>query len=894
MMSDLSRKKTTCPYCGVGCGVEAEVTQTSGSDQANNLSNARVTAVCGDQSHPSNYGRLCVKGSALDEVLGEQGRLTTPKIKGETCDWDSALNQVAEGLMRTVLTHGPDSVAFYLSGQLLTEDYYVANKLMKGFIGTANVDTNSRLCMSSAVVGYKRAFGEDLVPCSYEDLEKTDLLVLVGSNAAWNHPILFQRMRKAKGNRHGLKVVVIDPRKTATCDIADLHLAIKPGSDVMLFNGLLAYLAEHDCLNQAYISAYTEQFDQALTVAQAHSIQDVAEACDVPLGDLLEFYRLFAANEKVISFYSQGANQSSQGSNNANAIINCHLATGRLGYAGAGPFSITGQPNAMGGREVGGLANQLAAHMDFSKPEDIDRVGRFWQAFNMAERDGLKAVELFQAIESGEVKAVWIMGTNPAVSLPNSDKVCAALAKCPLVIVSDCIAETDTAAYADVCLPATGWSEKDGTVTNAERRISRQRALLPPLGEAKPDWWIISQVAQRMGYADAFTYEGPYQIFSEHAALSGFENQGSRCFDISYFAGIDKTAYDHLLPIQWPVTTVAPEGTARLFSDGRFFTPSGKAKFIATHSAEPLQQPNKALPYVINTGRIRDQWHTMAITGRAEKLFQHRDEPFIEISPKDAQREGIENGALIKLQHPQGVFIGRAIISESQRKGELFVPMHWNRQFSGQGNVGNLIEPVVDALSGQPESKHGRASLERLDTQWQGWLFLRESHRQAQSFQPETLYWARTPRQQQQFFYLADQRPLSEMLATLGEKLGGATVYLEDPSAGYYRAASVHQGELQWVFAVMPFEEIPSSEWLGEQFAETQITTEAQKWLLSLTGATQEDKGQIICSCYQVGEHAIQQRIAEGCRDLEGLGQLLKCGTNCGSCIPEINQLLAR
>lgn len=874
-------KTTTCPYCGVGCGVNAEI------------ENDAVVGVKGNKEHPANFGRLCVKGSSLHEVLGQQGRLLNPLVNGQQSTWDNALETVAEGFKRTVIEHGPDSVALYLSGQILTEDYYVANKFIKGFIGTANVDTNSRLCMASAVVGYKRAFGSDTVPCCYEDLELTDLLVMVGSNAAWNHPILFQRMQKAKKANPNLKVIVIDPRRTATCDIADLHLAIKPGTDSELFTGLLSYLSDTGALNKDYIEANTEGFDQAISVAQSQfsDLQTVAEFCDVPVSDLQDFFESYANTEKLITFYSQGVNQSSSGSDNANAIINCHLATGRIGYEGAGPFSITGQPNAMGGREVGGMANQMAAHMDFKDTEAVDRVARFWNATNMAQQDGLKAVDMFEAIEAGKIKAVWIMGTNPAVSLPNTDQIVRALEACPLVVVSDCIGDTDTLRYADVCLPATGWSEKNGTVTNSERRISRQRSILPPSGEAKHDWWIISEVAKRMGFEDAFSYDHPYQIFAEHAALSGFENNGTRDFDISLFEDIDEKTYDSLTPVQWPVTKETPYGTARMFSDGRFFTPSGKARFVAIESSAPVQQPTEELPFVLNTGRIRDQWHTMAITGRTPRLFQHRDEPFIELNEADAKNLKVTDGDLVRASNPQGEFIGRArVVGSEQRKGEAFVPMHWNSIFSSKGRMGVLIEPVTDPFSGQPESKHGRVKLEPMNPAWQGWLMYRNEL--ATDLPVE--YWSKVPKQGATLFYLADSSDLGNGIDWCKDNLGEVDIWLEDKGSNSFRAAGLDGEQLEWAFFVMPYGQIPSTKWLEEMFEKTEVSLDERRYLLSVTGCELEDPGELICSCYQVGSNAIEDAISQGCKSVEALGAKLKCGTNCGSCIPELNALLAK
>lgn len=878
----LMHKMTTCPYCGVGCGVKAE------------LSSDSVVRVKGDQSHPSNFGRLCVKGTALHEVLGSDGRLLAPVVDGVTTDWDSALNRVSNEFSRTIMEHGPDSVAFYLSGQLLTEDYYVANKLMKGFIGSANVDTNSRLCMSSAVAGYKRAFGSDTVPCSYEDLELADLLVLVGSNTAWNHPIIYQRMQAAKKKNPRLKVVVVDPRRTATCDLADLHLALKPGTDSELFSGLLDYIVSTGIgHNPAYIEQFTEGFEEALLSAreQFDSIDAIATHCDLALDDLKAFYQLFAETEKTVTFYSQGVNQSFSGTDNSNAIINCHLATGRIGIEGAGPFSITGQPNAMGGREVGGLANQLAAHMDFMSEESIDRVSRFWNAPNIARVEGLKAIDLFQAMEDGTIKAIWIMGTNPAVSLPNTNQVARALEKCPFVVVSDCMATTETLQYADACLPATGWSEKNGTVTNAERRISRQRGLLPPTGEAKHDWWIIKEVAQRMGFLEAFSYQHPAEIFAEHAALSGFENKGSRSFDISLYKDIDLATYDALKPVQWPVTNEAPYGTARMFTDGRFFTPNKKARFLALQVTEPVQKVTPKYPYLLNTGRIRDQWHTMATSGRSARLFQHRDEPFVELSQLDANREGITDGELVKLTSFHGEFIGRARVMETeQRKGELFVPMHWNDSFSAKGKMGALLESVTDPISGQPESKHGRVKLAALKPKWQGWFMCR-SHL-APSLPVE--YWSKVPKGELNFYYMADTASIDDPLSWCQHNFGQADMWMEDKSAQSFRAAGFTGESLQWAFFIMPYDEIPSTAWFEGLFAAGDLSLDQRRFLLSVTGCELEDPGAIICSCFQVGSNAIDDAIAQGYNSIDRLGDRLKCGTNCGSCIPELNALIAR
>ncbi|MGH6818538.1 MAG: molybdopterin oxidoreductase family protein, partial [Methylovirgula sp.] len=620
--------RTTCPYCGVGCGVLA------------NMSADGRVIVRGDRDHPANFGRLCSKGSALGETIDLDGRLLYPQIYGRRASWDDALDLVASTFSRTVAEHGPDSVAFYVSGQLLTEDYFVANKLMKGFIGSANIDTNSRLCMASSVAGHRRAFGADTVPGTYEDLEYADLIVLVGSNLAWCHPVLYQRIAAAKEIRPEMRIVLVDPRRTMTADIADLHIAVSADGDVALFIGLLVWLADHDALDHDYIAAHTNGFDGVLDAARSANLDEIAEQTGVSITLLRTFYALFASTVKVVTVFSQGVNQSSSGTDKVNAIINCHLATGRIGRRGMGPFSVTGQPNAMGGREVGGFSNTLAAHMEIENPAHRDCVQRFWRSPLIADRVGLKAVDMFGAVADGRIKALWIMATNPADSMPEAGMVEAALKACPFVAVSDVVAETDTLRYAHVQLPAAAWGEKDGTVTNSERRISRQRRFLPIPGEAWPDWQIICAVAKRMGFAEAFSYNSPAEIFAEHAALSAYENGGARDFDIGAFAGIDDAQFDDMIPFQWPCPSTNASTETRFFSDGRFFTADQRARFIAIR---PIAETRTSaeFPFILNTGRVRDHWHTMTRTGKSPRLSQHLAEPFAEIHPADAARLGI-------------------------------------------------------------------------------------------------------------------------------------------------------------------------------------------------------------------------------------------------------------
>ena len=872
---------TTCPYCGVGCGVEA--TMNAGV----------VTAVAGSAAHPANKGRLCVKGSALHETLGDRGRLLHPRIAGVRTNWDTALDHVAGGLKQIIQEHGPDSVAFYLSGQLLTEDYYVANKLMKGFIGSGNVDTNSRLCMSSAVASYKRAFGSDTVPCNYEDLETCDLLVMVGSNAAWTHPILYQRIVAAKLANPQMRVVVIDPRRTASCEIADIHLALKPGADAFLFIGLLNYLQDKRALNHEYIEAHTQGFDAAIEACAQFDLETSAERTGLDIGVLEQFYKLFARTQKTVTFYSQGINQSATGTDKCNAIINCHLATGRIGQEGMGPFSITGQPNAMGGREVGGLANQLAAHMDFSA-EHVACVEEFWQAPNIAKKPGLKAVDLFDAIAQGKIKAVWIMATNPVVSLPDSERVRAALEKCELVIVSDCVADTDTNAYADVLLPATGWSEKDGSVTNSERRISRQRALLPAMGESKHDWWIICEVAKRLGYTAQFAFENPAQIFAEHAALSGFQNDGSRDFDISGLSNLDTLAYDALEPIQWPVNDDNPQGSARMFGDGRFFTKSGRAHFIPCTPSLPVREVHFDSPFQLNTGRIRDQWHTMTRTARSPRLLAHTSAPYVAMNPRDAQSKGIREGDLVQvytyINGGTEALVLQATVDAGMGDGDVFVPIHWNDQFASDGRVSKLIASITDPISGQPESKFAQVGIKPVKAK--RWVALLS---RAPIDTSPFSYWVRTPLNEGQLYLLAqtgegDEQPWQDWLEALAKDL--EKIELSNTVSGDYRALLCKDSLIEYALFASPQRSgVPDATWL-QTLLDHQVNP--QSWRLLARQETSSVNAQrIICSCFRVSEERIRGAIAGGANSVESLGKELRCGTNCGSCIPELKQLLA-
>jgi assimilatory nitrate reductase catalytic subunit len=781
-------------------------------------------------------------------------------------------------------------VAFYVSGQLLTEDYYVANKLMKGFIGGANIDTNSRLCMASTVAGHKRAFGADIVPGNYEDLGLADLIVLVGSNLAWCHPVLFQRITQAKAERPNMKVIVVDPRRTATCAIADLHLSIAPGSDGFLFNGLLEYLRREDALDYAYLEAHTEGFAAALAAARvsAPSIPAVARACGVAEEEIAKFYRLFARTARTVTVFSQGINQSSSGTDKVNAIINCHLATGRIGQPGMGPFSVTGQPNAMGGREVGGLATQLAAHMDFT-PADVARVARFWGSGRVAQAPGLKAVELFDAIERGEIKAVWIMATNPVVSLPQADRVAAALAKCELVVVSDCVRRTDTTALAHVLLPAAAWGEKDGTVTNSERRISRQRAFSLPPGEARPDWWIITEVAKRMGYEAAFPYSSAAEIFREHARLSGLDNDGNRAFDLSALADITDAAYDALLPVQWPVNKAAPTGTPRLGGDGRFFTASGKARFLAVAPRPPAQSVDDEFPFALNTGRVRDQWHTMTRTGNAPRLNAHAPEPYVQIHPDDASHLAVQDGALAWVHSCDGRVLVRTMVSDEQRPGSVFVPLHWSAVQASAARVDALVAAITDPLSGQPESKHTPVRVTPYTPAWHAFVLSRESISTGDSAYRVTIKGT----QHWRYELAGDEARAWPTWARAAFGAEDEWLESEDIAAGSYRAACVRQDRLHACIFVARTPKLPTRDWLASLFVQPALTPMDRVSLLAAHPRGATTGSPPVCVCFGVTRGAIVRAVRmQRLTSVEAVGQALRAGTNCGSCIPELQAIL--
>ncbi|MBE3033251.1 MAG: molybdopterin-dependent oxidoreductase, partial [Actinobacteria bacterium] len=684
---------------------------------------------------------------------------------------------------------------------------------------------------------------------------------------------------------------------TATCELADLHLPIKPGTDVSLFNGLLSFLSRRGVVDRNFVTLHTNGPDAALEAAGTESddVEAVAKACKLKLDDLLTFYSWFADTERTITAFSMGVNQSTTGTDKVNSIINCHLLTGRIGRAGMGPFSITGQPNAMGGREVGGLANMLAAHMELNDPSHRDLVQTFWASPRMADKMGLKAVDLFKAIEDGRVKAVWIIGTNPVVSLPDAAQARRALAKCRLVVVSDIVEATDTTVLADILLPALGWGEKDGTVTNSERRISRQRAFLQAPGEARADWDIIADVARRMGY-DGFDFKSPRDVFDEHARLSAYANDASgvrRAFHLGGLAGLDAGAYDGMSPVQWPIVT-SGNGEARLFSDGRFAHADGRARFVPTPARAPAHAADGEYPLILNTGRVRDQWHTMTRTGRAPRLADHVPEPFVDLHPHDALLAGVREGGLARVSSRWGSVVARVRMTGGIARGSVFVPIHWNGQFASDARVGAVVNPVVDPVSGEPEFKHTPVMVEPFDVAWHGFVLSRRA-----LDTDDATWWTRIQGKQFLRYELAGRQHLGSVHDWARTLLGVTDPHAdwleyEDATAHVYRAVHVVDDRIEACVFLSPRPDLPSRNWLAGLFAQERLEDlDRAGVLLGQPIEAGVDVGPTVCSCFGVGRNTICDAIRT--KGLQSTGEItacLKAGGNCGSCVPELKRLL--
>ncbi len=860
----VNKIQSTCPYCGVGCGVVAS-----------------KESIVGDKQHPANQGALCVKGSALKESLDMPSRLLYPKMQGEEISWDQATDEIAHRIHQSVLKHGPDSVAMYVSGQILTEDYYVANKLMKGYVGSANIDTNSRLCMSSAVAAHVRAFGEDVVPVNYDDIMHADLLVLVGANSAWTHPVLFRRIQQARENNPDLKLVVIDPRRTVTAEQADLHLAIENDGDVFLYNGLLRFLIDNEALDQSFIDGSTEGFSELFNEAKRdqYSLESVAYSLNLPINELATFYRWFSQKPKALTLFCQGVNQSESGVDKGNAIINAHLASGKIGKQGCGPFSLTGQPNAMGGREVGGLANQLAVHRGFDV-DSVRLVKEYWQSPYIAGKPGLKAVDLFEAVEADQIKVLWVMATNPVVSLPNSDQVRRALKRCEFVVVSDITEQSDVAAYADLVLPAAGWGEKQGMVTNSERCLSRQRAFLPPPGEAKPDWWAITQVGRKLCEhlicGSGFEFENEADIFREFAGLSSINTNSNYLFDLSEFASISDEEYANWQPTQWPLDSEAP------YRDGVYSTPTGKAQFIPVKAVSVLEHG-----WWLNTGRQRDQWHTMTRTGHIAKLSAGEVEPTVYVNKLSAEAIGLKQGycaALRGIADESDSYIFAKVKFDDGLSGkQLFMSMHWAGRYSVHSQVNRTVSRVVDPISGQPAFKSSNVHIAPVQMQSYGLYVGQERNL------PSCDYSAYQVDDHAMVLRFAKLTTLTKEMFPVRQ---GEKILRWDLPEGWMMVIGRQTGNQQQMSVTGVI--LVSPQPLEQDY--NVITTLIGKPLslnsiISIAG--EKAQSQLVCSCFRVTDTQIQAAIEQdGCVSLHQLQTQLKCGSNCGSCVPEVNEIL--
>ncbi len=694
---------TTCCYCGVGCGIIVN------KDEQGRIS------VEGDKNHPVNKGMLCSKGMNLHYTVNDRSdRLLYPEMRynknqpRQRVSWDMALERTAAVFKTFIDKYGPDSVAFYASGQCLTEEYYVVNKLIKGFIGSNNIDTNSRLCMSSAVVGYKMSLGEDSVPVSYDDLELCDVIFVAGANPAWCHPILWRRVEAAREKNPDLKIIVSDPRKTQSCSMADVHLQLNPGTDVTLHHAIGRCLIEEGQIDFDFINDHTNGFDKYRETVFERTIEEAAAICGVTGSDI-RLAALYIGNAKgFITMWTMGLNQSVIGVNKNLSLINLNLITGHIGKPGSGPFSLTGQPNAMGGREVGGLSNLLPAHRDLTNEADRNEVEKFWQVplGTIQPKPGLTATEMFDALNDGKLKAIWILCTNPLISLPDVRIAEEGLKKAKFVVVQDVTNKLETLKYADVVLPAAAWTEKEGTMTNAGRYVSHLSKINDAPGEALPDAEIICRFAQKMGY-HGFDYKNFSEIYAEHAALTAGTN-----IDIS---GLSYEILKEKRSVQWPYKKIKNQnskekqdyaGTPRLFTDKQFFTPSRKANIHSFPDANQSEQPDETHPLILTTGRIRDQWHTMSKTGKVNKLKQHISESFLEIHPDDAAERKIKDGELVEVFNTRGTVRVKAKFSADIKKGVCFLPMHWGKVLNSDLNrANNLTNNLVDPKSKEPDFK---------------------------------------------------------------------------------------------------------------------------------------------------------------------------------------------
>jgi assimilatory nitrate reductase catalytic subunit len=931
--------KSTCPYCGVGCGVIIETDAGA------------ITGVRGDPDHPANFGRLCSKGSTLHltatHAVTMQTRLLHPQLRAargeapKAIAWDAALDLAADRFASTIAQHGPDAVAFYISGQLLTEDYYVFNKLAKGLVGTNNVDTNSRLCMSSAVAGYKATLGADAPPCCYDDLAHAATLFIAGSNTAFAHPILFRRIEDAKRANPELRIVVADPRRTATAEAADLHLPILPGTDVALFHGLLHVMLWEGWIDTAYIAAHTTGFDALKARVRDFAPKDVARLCGIKEADLVQAARWFAnvdaaangARLPTLSLYCQGLNQSTSGTAKNAALINLHLATGQIGKPGAGPFSLTGQPNAMGGREVGGMANLLSAHRDLGNAAHRAEVAALWGIDDVPAKPGKTAVEMFEAVADGQIKALWIACTNPAQSMPDQAMVRRALERCEFVVVQEAFATTATCAFADLLLPATTWGEKDGTVTNSERRISRVRPAIAAPGEAREDWAIATDFALRLerrlrgdvrdAAASLFAYPNAESVWNEHR-----ETTRGRDLDIT---GLSYAQLESA-PALWPWPEGASTGTERLYADGIFPTADGRARFFDTAYAAPAETRDARFPFALNTGRLRDQWHGMSRTGSIGRLFGHVPEPVVDMNAEDMARLALVDGDLVAVTSRRGAIVIPAQRSAAQSPAQVFIAMHWGEEvLSGRAaahdgvpgerlaGINALTQPKFCPQSKQPELKQSAVKVAKAALPWRllalAWLpddAVLAAREALRPFMREFDFASCVPFGRERGGVLlraASTTPPGDALLARIESLlaldaaagPGPRLHYADARRGQRRTMRMSgEGESRRLEGFLLAGDISAEAWIRPLLQEERPADAYGRSLL-VAGAKPPvptvARGRQVCSCFDVDETEIATVLARthGPSDavLRALQAELKCGTNCGSCLPEVRRLVS-
>ncbi len=916
----MTETRSTCPYCGVGCGV---IIETSG---------AQITGVRGDPDHPANFGRLCTKGSTLHLTatapvtlharLREPLRRLTRGAALQGVGWNEALDDAADRFAGIAAVHGPDALGFYISGQLLTEDYYVFNKLAKGLLGTNNIDSNSRLCMSSAVAGYKLTLGADAPPACYDDVDDATTLFIAGSNTAWAHPVLFRRIEDARRANPAQKMIVVDPRRTETAAMADLHLPLLPGTDVALFHTMLHVMLWEGWVDTRYIESHTTGFAALKDRVREFTPREGARITGLQEDAIVQAARWFGQGHGLgphqrpatLSLYCQGLNQSTSGTAKNAALINLHLATGQIGRPGAGPFSLTGQPNAMGGREVGGMANLLSAHRDLSDPEHRAQVARQWGVDSVPAASGLTAVEMFEAAADGRIKALWIACTNPAQSLPDQATVRRALERAEFIVLQEAFADTATARYADLLLPASTWGEKDGTVTNSERRITRIRAAVPAPGTARDDWVIAADFARRLesrlrpGLPTLFDYASPESVWNEHRSSTR-----GRDLDIT---GLTYNLLD-TAPAQWPCPEGESVGAKRLYTDGRFATADGRARF-ADVAFKPVAEPRDArYPFALNTGRLRDQWHGMSRSGTVPRLFGHTPEPALDLHGQDMTRLGLADGDLVRMTSRRGSLVVPVRSTDETPPAQAFLPMHWGDEFlggAGGGGVNAVTTPARCAQSNQPELKHAAVRIEPAGLAWQlvaaTWCTDATEADLRRALQPVMArfgYAACVPFGRDRagvLLRIASATPIDTAdIDTIESLFGLAEVDVlryDDRRRGQRRSARlVSHGDDAMLRAFMLAGDTSAEPWVRALLQDEQPAQDIGRGLL-LPGSRPPGavpvRGRQVCSCLDVSEPRILQMLStcDGPAEsrLACIQDGLRCGTQCGSCLPELRRMV--